>query len=90
MPPRQTPRIEWRYPDAFNEIRNLEAVKDLLHDYAKVGSAAAGEGFVARAGERPTRARAAVIAAHPHARNREARDHILMGRCLDAMQAYQP
>ncbi|WP_327100062.1 hypothetical protein OIE68_15560 [Nocardia vinacea] len=90
MARRDEPRIVWRYPDAFQEIRNLEKLKDVLHDYAKVGSAAAGEGFIARAGHQTTRARAAVIAAHPHARNREARDHILMGRALDAMQAYRP
>ena len=81
-----TPRIVFRR-QAFPEIRNLETLQRELYKYAKKGAHAAGDGFVARSSSRPTRARAAVIAATIRARRREARDHVLMGRVIDAMRA---
>ncbi|MGW6698857.1 hypothetical protein [Nocardia sp. NPDC055049] len=80
------PRIAWR-PGVFAEIRRLESLKQLEYDYAKKGANAAGDGFLARAADRPTRARAAVIAATMRARHRNARDHTLMGPVIDAMRA---
>lgn len=82
-------RMRWNY-HALPEIRRLEKLKQLLYDYAKVGANAAGNGFLARAGDRPTRARAAVIAATLRARRVNARDHTLMGVALDAMKAHRP
>lgn len=79
-------RIRWK-PGAFAEIRRLESLKQLEYEYAKKGANAAGDGFVARAGDRPTRARAAVIAATIRARRRNARDHTLMGPVIDAMRS---
>ncbi|NEW49335.1 hypothetical protein GV792_04665 [Nocardia cyriacigeorgica] len=81
-----TPRINWKLR-GFREIRRLESLKQLEYDYAKKGANAAGDGFLARAGDRPTRARAAVIAATIRARRRNARDHTLMGPVIDAMRA---
>lgn len=80
------PRIVWNRR-AFREVRRLESVKQELHNYAKKGANAAGDGFVARASDRPTRARAAVIAATIRARRADARDHILLGRVIDAMKS---
>lgn len=85
----QGPRIKWRRA-CWREIRRMESLKQQLYDYAKVGANAAGDGFVARASDRPTRARAAVIAATIRARRADARDHILMGRAVDAMKSHQP
>lgn len=83
------PRIVWRRA-CWREIRRMETLKQRLYDYAKVGSNAAGDGFVSRASDRPTRARAAVITATIRARRADARDHILMGRAVDAMKAHRP
>lgn len=80
------PRIVWNRR-AFREVRRLESVKQELYNYAKKGANAAGDGFVSRASDRPTRARAAVIAATIRARRADARDHILMGRVIDAMRS---
>lgn len=83
------PLIRYRR-GVFTEIRRMETLKQQLYDYAKVGAAAGGDGFLARASDRPTRARAAVIAATIRARRADARDHILMGRVVDAMKAHRP
>lgn len=83
------PRIVWRYA-AFREIRNLPKLQKLEADIAQAGADAAGDGFVARSGSGRTRARAAVIAATGEAIRADNRDHILMGRALDAMKAYRP
>lgn len=83
------PRIVWNRR-AWREIRRMEGLKQQLYDYAKVGANAGGDGFIARASDRPTRARAAVIAATFQARRTNARDHTLMGACIDAMQAHRP
>lgn len=83
------PRIVWRRR-AWREIRRSDWLKQQLYDYAKVGASAGGDGFISRVGDRPTRARAAVIAATIRARRRDARDHTLMGVCVDAMKAYEP
>ncbi|SNY84045.1 hypothetical protein SAMN04244553_3591 [Nocardia amikacinitolerans] len=79
------PRIDWNI-EAFAQIRRLEGVKKALYELAKKGANAAGDGFVARAGDRPTRARAAVIAATIRARHANARDHTLLGPVVDAMR----
>ncbi|WP_029925492.1 hypothetical protein [Nocardia otitidiscaviarum] len=81
-----TPRIVWRRK-AFPEIRNLETLQRELLTRARQGAHACGDGFVARSSSRPTRARAAVIAATIRARRAEARDHLLLGRGLDAMRS---
>ncbi|MBF6459805.1 hypothetical protein IU433_12235 [Nocardia puris] len=89
------PRIVWNRK-IWREIRNMDRLKDLEYEYAQIGAAAAnaaagvGGGFLARAGNRPSRARAAVIAATIRARRTDRRDHILMGVALDAMKAHQP
>lgn len=68
----------------------MESLKQQLYEFAQVGAKAGGDGFVARASDRPTRARAAVIAASIRARRANARDHTLMGVCVDAMKAHHP
>ncbi len=83
------PRIRWNRR-AWRQIRRMESLKQQLYDYAKVGANTAGDGFLARASDRPTRARAAVIAATIPARRRDARDHVLMGPVVDAMRAHRP
>lgn len=80
-------RIRWRFA-AFREIRTLETTKQMLHDFAKVGAREGGDGFIARANTGDNRARAAVIAAHPKARHRNARDHTLIGPVIDAMKEH--
>lgn len=83
------PRIDWNL-GAFAEIRRLDTLRELLYDYAKIGTKAANEssggGYVARAGDRPTRARAAVITATTRAIYDNKRHHTLMGRAVDAMK----
>lgn len=81
--------IRWKIK-GFKAIRTSEAMKKLLHEYAKVGARAGGDGFIARANNGRNRNRAAVIAATPHARRRDARDHILVGPVIDAMKAHRP
>lgn len=83
------PRIRWRR-SCWRKIRRMETLKQRLYDYAKVGANAGGDGFIARASDRPTRARAAVITATIRARRTNARDHTLMGVCVDAMKAHEP
>lgn len=68
----------------------MESLKKVLYEYAKVGANVAGDGFVSRVGDRPSRARAAVITATIRARRVNARDHTLMGVCVDAMKAHHP
>lgn len=81
------PRIRWKM-SGFKAIRTAEATKQMVFDFAKVGANEAGDGFVARANTGRNRARAAVIAATIRARRRDARDHILLGRTIDAMKAH--
>lgn len=83
-----TPRTVWRIA-AFREIRNLPKLKKLEEDIAQAGADAAGEGFVAEVSSGRTRARAAVIATTGDAIRADSRDHILMGRALDAMKAHR-
>lgn len=85
MPRGPEPRIDWNF-EVFAEIRRTEKLKEVLYDLAKKGAAAGGEGFIARVGDRPTRARAAVIAATMRARHANARDHTLAGPVIDAMR----
>ncbi|MBF6213773.1 hypothetical protein IU487_22405 [Nocardia puris] len=73
---------------AFREIRTLEETKTMLHDFAKAGAREGGDGFVARANTGRNRARAAVIAAHPKARHRNANEHTLVGPVIDAMKEH--
>lgn len=80
-------RIRWKIK-GFKAIRTCEPVKQMLYDFAKVGARAAGDGFVARANNGRNRNRAAVIAVTVRARRRDARDHILVGRVIDAMKAH--
>ena len=80
------PRIRWRQ-QGFAEMRRLPAVKQYLHNKARAGANAAGDGFVARSADTPVRARAAVIAATIRARRANARDHTLMGPAMDAMRS---
>jgi hypothetical protein len=74
----------------FKEIRTMESTQQMVYDYAKVGAKAGGDGFIARSNNGRNRARAAVIAATIRARRADARDHILMGRVVDAMKAHRP
>lgn len=83
------PRIEWKM-SGFRELRRVDALRQLLHDYAKVGARAAGDGYIARAGDRPTRARAAVITATYRARRDNLRNHTLLGHVIDAMRSHRP
>lgn len=81
------PRPQVRYRRAaFPEIRRLGTVKRILLDFAKDGADAGGDGFVAHASDGATRARAAVIAVSMEARRRNAREHTLVGPCMDAMR----
>lgn len=82
----EEPLIFWKR-DVFKQIRRLESVQRHLHTLARKGAHAAGDGFVARSSEQETRARAAVIAATIRARRAEARDHVLLGRVIDAMRS---
>lgn len=88
MPEPGMPRTTWRMK-TFKGIRNHPRLREMEEEFAKVGANAAGDGFVARSGHRPTRARAAVIAATIRARRANRRDHTLMGVALDAMKAHR-
>ena len=82
------PIIRWKMR-GFKQIRTSEATQQMLYDCAKVGSNEAGDGFIARVNTGRNRARASVIAATIRARRADARDHILMGRVVDAMKAHR-
>lgn len=82
-----TQPIRWNM-QGFKAIRTADSTKRMLHEFAKVGANEAGDGFVARANSGRNRDRAAVIAATIRARRRDARDHILVGRVIDAMRAH--
>lgn len=75
-------RIQWRVK-GFEALRRDPRVLADLQRRAERVAAAAGDGFVARAGQGKTRARAAVIAASMKARRRNSRDNTLL-RSLDA------
>lgn len=81
------PVIRWKIK-GFRAVRTSENMKKILHGYAKAGANAGGDGFVARANSGRNRNRAAVIAATVRARRADARDHILVGRVIDAMKAH--
>lgn len=70
-------RIKWRVK-GFQELRKSGAVLDDLTARAERIAAASGEGVVARGSIGKTRARAAVIAYHPKAIRRNARDNTLL------------